>query len=84
MSGVNILYFASFREKFGQAQEQLPAEFGTVGELLAKLAQRGDEWRETLIEQGRVQIAVNQDMANTDTPLKAGDEVALFPPVTGG
>ncbi len=84
MSTVNILYFASFREKFGQAEERLPAQFNTVGELLAKLAQRGEEWRETLTEHGRVQIAVNQDMANAETPLKAGDEVALFPPVTGG
>lgn len=81
---INILYFASFRELFGQAQEQLPAQFSTVGELIAKLAERGEQWQETLVENLQVQIAVNHDIANRETIIQAGDEVAFFPPVTGG
>lgn len=81
---VNILYFASFREVFGQAQEQVPAQFANVGELIHNLAKRGEHWHQILVENAQVQIAVNQDIANRDTPLKAGDEVAFFPPVTGG
>lgn len=81
---VNILYFASFRETFGQAQEQVPAHYNTVGELIHNLAERGDHWREILLENAQVQVAVNHDIANRETPIKAGDEVAFFPPVTGG
>ena len=81
---VNVLYFASLRETFGQAQEQLPMQFRTVGELIYNLAERGEHWREMLLENQSVQVAVNHDIAHRDTELKAGDEVAFFPPVTGG
>ncbi|MFA6700706.1 MAG: MoaD/ThiS family protein [Thiomicrospira sp.] len=48
------------------------------------LAERGEHWRETLLENRSIQVAVNHDIAHRDTELKAGDEVAFFPPVTGG
>ncbi|GKT11353.1 MAG: sulfur-carrier protein [Thiomicrorhabdus sp.] len=81
---VNILYFASFREMLGQANEQLPAKHTTVSELLAELASRGDHWKVALEDNVNLQIAVNQDIASRETAIKAGDEVAFFPPVTGG
>jgi len=81
---VNILYFASFREMFGQANEQLPADDVTVSELLSELAARGDQWKLALEDNANLQIAVNHDIASRETVLKAGDEVAFFPPVTGG
>lgn len=81
---LNILYFASFREILGQAQEQLPAEFQTVECLLKSLAQRGDAWQQALLHNQNLQIAVNHDVANRTTTIKAGDEIAFFPPVTGG
>lgn len=81
---VNILYFASFREMLGQANEQLPAEHTTVSELLSELASRGDHWKVALEDNVNLQIAVNQDVASRETVIKAGDEVAFFPPVTGG
>ncbi|WP_044408206.1 molybdopterin converting factor subunit 1 [Thiomicrospira microaerophila] len=81
---VNILYFASLRETFGQAQEQVPAQFRTVGELVQSLAERGEQWRTHLLESNAIQVAVNHDIAHRETPIKAGDEVAFFPPVTGG
>ena len=81
---VNILSFASFREMLGQSNEQLPAHDGTVSELLSELAMRGDHWKVALEDNANLQIAVNHDVASRETVLKAGDEVAFFPPVTGG
>ncbi len=80
---VNVLYFASLREAFGISSESLDlsSSINTVGAL-----------RDYLIEQGRAALgtaknlrcAVNQDMAASETPIKDGDEIAFFPPVTGG
>lgn len=81
---VNVLYFASFREQLGKAQEQLPAEFDSVESLLKVLAERGEIWQQALANNPNLQIAVNHDMANRETSIKAGDEIAFFPPVTGG
>lgn len=81
---VNILYFASFREILGQASEQLPAQHTTVSSLIESLATRGENWKMALLDNQNLQIAVNHDVANRNTAIKPGDEVAFFPPVTGG
>lgn len=82
---LNVLYFASFREVLGQAQEQLPSEsFKTVNCVLSALAERGETWQQALVQNENLQIAVNHDVANRNTEIKAGDEIAFFPPVTGG
>ena len=82
---LNVLYFASLRETVGMADEQMslpvPAE---VSALIAKLRARGGVWAEALGTDKRWRVAVNQEMAAMNTPLKPGDEVAIFPPVTGG
>jgi len=82
---IKILYFASLREKLGTAGEalELPAGVTDVGGVLDLLAQRGGEWA-TLAAVKNLKSAVNQEMARHTTPVKAGDEVAFFPPVTGG
>jgi len=82
---VRILYFAGLREAVGQSTEQiaLPAGVGSVGQLHAHLAARGGAW-EALATTKNLRIAVNQQMAAMDAPVKEGDEVAFFPPVTGG
>ena len=83
---LTILYFARLRETLGLAQEQiaLSQNLANVGLLLDFLRARGALWQSTLDDQGKVRVAVNQDLARNDTPLKNGDEIALFPPVTGG
>ena len=82
---LNVVYFASLRETVGKADEQMalpvPAE---VSALIAKLRARGGVWAEALGADKRWRVAVNQEMAAMNTPLKPGDEVAIFPPVTGG
>ena len=82
---VKILYFASLREKLGTAGEsiELPAGVADVGGVLAMLAARGGEWA-SLASVKNLKSAVNQEMARDGTPVKDGDEVAFFPPVTGG
>jgi len=82
---IKILYFASLREKLGTSGEalELPAGVADVGGVLNLLAQRGGEWA-TLAAVKNLKSAVNQEMARHSTPVKAGDEVAFFPPVTGG
>jgi molybdopterin synthase sulfur carrier subunit len=82
---MKILYFASLRDRLGCATEELNAgpEIGTVAELINLLQQRGEPWS-SVLSASRVMVAVNQEMARPATTLSNHDEVALFPPVTGG
>lgn len=82
---INVLFFARFREKLGTDRETLalPAP-ATVQGLLDLLVARGEPWAGQLGGERGVLVAVNQQMAGRDAPLADGDEVAVFPPVTGG
>jgi sulfur-carrier protein len=83
---VRILYFARLREDMGIAEEMfdLPAQASDVKSLRAQLIARGGAWATALGSGKAVRVSVNLDLARDDTPVKAGDEVAFFPPVTGG
>ncbi len=83
---ITLLYFARLREALGTGREELalPAGIGTLGALRAHLAQRGEAWAKEMAEVRNLRAAVNQDIATADTAIKDGDEVAFFPPVTGG
>jgi molybdopterin synthase sulfur carrier subunit len=83
---ITLVYLARLREALGAAAEkvELPGDVGTVAALLAWLRARGGAWAAELAPGRAVRVAVNYSMARADTPVKAGDEVALFPPVTGG
>lgn len=82
---LNVLYFASLREAVGAASEQIESPLpATVDKLITLLRARGGKWAEALGEGKRWRVAVNQQMAELNTVLKVGDEVAIFPPVTGG
>jgi len=83
---VNLLYFARLREELGRSTEtlELPRDVITVAGLRALLATRGGPWSEALCSDKAVRVAVNQEMARDATTLKPGDEIAFFPPVTGG
>ncbi len=86
MNVVNILYLARLREDLGRSAEtlELPAGVSTVEDLRVHLMQRGQAWREALAEERALSIAVNHDIARPATRIKPGDEIAFFPPVTGG
>ena len=85
-SQVTVLYFARLREALGRDAEHLalPADVRTAGALRDLLRNRGGVWETELAAAKPVRIAVNQSMANVNTAIGAGDEIAFFPPVTGG
>ncbi|MBU1237295.1 MAG: molybdopterin converting factor subunit 1 [Gammaproteobacteria bacterium] len=82
---VKVLYFASLREALGTSAEEvdLPAGVATTGALRDRIAARGEPWAQ-LARAKNLRCAVNQAMTGFDAAVKAGDEVAFFPPVTGG
>lgn len=83
---LKLLYFARLRERLGVAEEtlELPDGMGMVAMLLDVLRARGGVWAEELAAGRNFRVAVNQDMAGIEAPIADGDEVAIFPPVTGG
>ena len=83
---MKILYFAWLRERVGRGEEDvtLPEDVATVGQLVTWLRARSPG-HEAAFSQGRlVRCAVNQDFATPDAAVSDRDEVAFFPPVTGG
>ncbi len=83
---IKVLYFARLREQLGTAGEEIQSadESSTVRDLTALLRRRGGAWSDVLGEEETIMAAVNQEMARPETSIKDGDEVAFFPPVTGG
>ncbi|HSE00978.1 MAG TPA: molybdopterin converting factor subunit 1 [Burkholderiales bacterium] len=83
---ITVLYFARLRETLGTGSERiaLPATVHDVEGVRALLIARGGEWKKVLAPGSPVRAAVNQAVAAGDTPVADGDEVAFFPPVTGG
>ena len=83
---INILYFASVKDALGMSAEQIDLDVSItdISSLRDWLCKRGEPWQRALGNQQRLLASVNQTMARTDTPVLDGDEVAFFPPVTGG
>lgn len=83
---MTLLYFAWVRQKTGRGEEQLalPADVKTVSDLIAVLTQRGGGFADAFADPQRIRVAVNQEHTSFEATLKEGDEVAFFPPVTGG
>ncbi len=82
---VKLLYFASLREALGMPGESvdLPDGVGSAAALRDLLVARGDQW-ESLATVRNLRVAINQRMVTLDAAVKDGDEIAFFPPVTGG
>lgn len=82
---ITVLFFAGLREAVGTSSESLalPEGVGTIAALRDHLAARGDQWQ-ALATAKNLRAALNQDMVPLSAVLKDGDEVAFFPPVTGG
>jgi molybdopterin synthase sulfur carrier subunit len=80
---MNVLFFGQLRELLQTDSLQINVAVSTVFELRRELQDKGPLWRDSL-ERSLTLVAVNQTMANEDTLLEKNDEVAFFPPVTGG
>lgn len=82
---MKLVYFAWVREQVGQAEEEvdLPADVSTIGDLLAWLATRGDNY--AMFENaGSLRAAINQEHVTHAEPIRDAREIAIFPPMTGG
>lgn len=80
---IKVLFFAQTREQVGVESVTLDADNMTADAIREQLCQKGEQWASAL-QNGKLLVAVNQDMVQMDTLVKSGDEVAFFPPVTGG
>lgn len=83
---MKVLYFAWLRQKIGVGEETLalPAGVATVGALIDHLAAQSPGHEAAFAQRASIRCAVNQDFATPDAAVAEGDEVAFFPPVTGG
>jgi molybdopterin synthase sulfur carrier subunit len=83
---VKALYFAWVRERVGRAEEELdlPPTVATVGDLVAWLSQRGEEYARAFEKPMAVRAALDRVHARSDAPIAGAKEVAFFPPMTGG
>lgn len=83
---MKIVYFAWLREKTGRAEEEVepPESVTDVRGLVEWLRGQGGGYAEAFADLGPVRVAVNQEYVTLDQPVGPGDEVAFFPPVTGG
>ena len=83
---IKVLFFAKLRELLGTNQVDVTFTESDykVSDVLAALRQKGEVWAEELNENKSFRIAVNQEMVTEDVMINEGDEMALFPPVTGG
>ncbi len=83
---IKVLFFARLREQLDTEMLEFQAgpELPDIAAIIQLLQQRGAEWAEVLADDQMVLMALNQEVADVDTRVKDGDEVAFFPPVTGG
>ncbi|MGH7005909.1 MAG: molybdopterin converting factor subunit 1 [Alphaproteobacteria bacterium] len=83
---MKILYFAWLRQKIGAGEEAVapPPAVNTVAALVAWLKSKSPAHAAAFANMKAVRVAINQEFADWDAPIAAGDEIAFFPPVTGG
>lgn len=83
---MKVLYFAWVRSRIGVAEEEVspPEDVTNVHQLIGWLRTRGDGHRAAFADLKAIRVAVNQEYMDFDAPVRAGDEIAFFPPMTGG
>ena len=83
---IEILYFAKIKESVGIERESLDydEELNSIDRLVGHLAARGEPWRQALQGCSKVMVAINQELVKGDAEYGDGDEIAFFPPMTGG
>jgi molybdopterin synthase sulfur carrier subunit len=81
---MDILYFAWVRERIGLPREQIETSASTVAELVEELRAREERYAVAFADLSALRVALDQDLAEFDSPLEGVREVAFFPPMTGG
>ena len=83
---LKIRYFAWVRERVGKPEEEIepPAEIATVGDLVAWLARRGEEYAHAFENPKVIRAAIDRSHVRPDAAIAGAKEIAFFPPMTGG
>ena len=81
---IDVLYFAWVRERIGLPRERVETSAGTVAELVTELRGREERYEAAFADLSSLRVALDQELASFDAPLKGVREVAFFPPMTGG
>lgn len=83
---MQVLYFSRVREAIGKDEETIspPSEIDTVGKLMNWLSEQDEGYAQAFANRAGLRAAVNQNFASMDQVISANDEIAIFPPVTGG
>ena len=81
---MDVLYFAWVRERIGIPKERVETQASTVAELVEELKAREDRYQLAFADITSLRVALDQELADFDTPLDGVREVAFFPPMTGG
>lgn len=83
---MKLLYFAWVREKIGKSEESLdlPKDITNISDLANYLSKKDECYEDVFNLKNKINVAINQDHVDWDHPIKEGDELAFFPPVTGG
>ena len=83
---ITVLYFARLKESLNYSTEEmdLPDSVNTIAQLKTHLAKRGETWANLFSGKQTIRAAVNQALVDNEAAVNSGDEVAFFPPVTGG
>ncbi|MFA1559747.1 molybdopterin synthase sulfur carrier subunit [Aliivibrio fischeri] len=80
---ITVLFFAQTKELVGTDKLELSGEYATAEAIRQELSQKSDKW-DLALEKGKLLVAINQTISSLDSAVSDGDEVAFFPPVTGG
>ena len=81
---IDILYFAWVRERIGTAKESVETEAETVADLVKELSERDPRYALAFSDLSSLRVAVDHELQDFDASLKNVQEVAFFPPMTGG
>ncbi|WP_108485230.1 molybdopterin converting factor subunit 1 [Oceaniglobus ichthyenteri] len=81
---MDVVYFAWVRERIGLPREQIKTDAATVADLVAELCTREERYAAAFADITALRVAVDQELADFETPLAGVREVAFFPPMTGG
>ncbi|WP_156209836.1 molybdopterin converting factor subunit 1 [Pseudorhodobacter wandonensis] len=81
---IDVVYFAWVRERIGLPREQVETSAATVADLITELSAREDRYAMAFADLSSLRVALDQELAEFDSPLAGIREVAIFPPMTGG
>ena len=83
---MNILYFSWIKDKLGKTKENITIDenISSVAELITFLKSKDETYKEVFKDMSSIRVSINMETANMDDPISINDEIAFFPPMTGG